>query len=199
MRRFWTTNTQRGLIGERREQLELLFAFANADLSSDDNWRIMSRFIDFLELATRTFMQERLRVRIPNSLKPMLELQEHLRARFNEIIVDSMHYVEMPLWTVSGSLAFTLDRGGSRFHQKLALNENPNKNDLHTVKILIDWALIKIAVDLDLEPRRFHQCPRCRAFFYQPTKKEKVFCSTRCGDAVRLQKFRKRKEGTEKK
>ena len=46
--------------------------------------------------------------------------------------------------------------------------------------------------DLDSKPNRFRQCPRCGNYFYQPTERKKVYCSIKCGDAVRLQKNRKK-------
>lgn len=199
MGKFWTSNPNSGLISERRQQLELLFAFAKVDLSSKESSLTTRGFIDFLESASVTFVNKRPFVRISDANEQMQGLQEHLRGRFNEIIQNSNHYVEMPLWALHGTLAFKITRGGLRIHQELVWPENPEENELDTLKRFIDWVLIKVMLDLDIEPRRFGLCPRCGAFFYQPTKKEKVYCSIRCGDAARLQKFRKRKEVTKPK
>jgi hypothetical protein len=51
--------------------------------------------------------------------------------------------------------------------------------------------LIEIIRDLDFKPNRFRQCPRCGNFFYQPTEKKSIYCSIRCGNAVRLKEFRR--------
>ena len=51
-------------------------------------------------------------------------------------------------------------------------------------------ASFEIIRDLDFSPRRFGQCPRCDGFFYSPTAKERIYCSTRCGGAARQEKFR---------
>ena len=67
------------------------------------------------------------------------------------------------------------------------------RNEIKGLKRIIDLALIEITRDLDFKPNRFRQCPRCGNFFYQPTEKKSIYCSIRCGNAVRLQHFRKKK------
>jgi endogenous inhibitor of DNA gyrase (YacG/DUF329 family) len=59
---------------------------------------------------------------------------------------------------------------------------------------MVDLALIEITRDLDFKPNRFRECPRCGNFFYQPTEKKSIYCSIRCGNAVRMQQFRKQKK-----
>jgi ribosomal protein S27AE len=63
-------------------------------------------------------------------------------------------------------------------------------NEINALKKIMDLWLVEIIRDLDFSPRRFGQCPRCGGFFYSPTAKERVYCSTRCGGAARQEKFR---------
>jgi endogenous inhibitor of DNA gyrase (YacG/DUF329 family) len=92
---------------------------------------------------------------------------------------------------MGGSIEFTVDAKTNRFYDRFRFRKIKPGNELKALTRMIDQALIDIIRDLDFKPNRFHQCPRCGNFFYQPTEKEKIYCSIRCGDAVRLQKFRK--------
>jgi hypothetical protein len=100
----------------------------------------------------------------------------------------------MPLWKMGGSIEFTVDAKTKRFYERFRFRKIKPGNELKALKRMIDKAIIDIIRDLDFKPNRFHQCPRCGNFFYQPTEKEKSYCSIRCGDAVRLQQFRKLKK-----
>jgi hypothetical protein len=193
MRAHWTSKKHRSVVSERREQLNLFFQFANADLAAHESDELKSQTYGFLESmkAGRPAIYSSTLSAGKGEL--MQKLQKHLRVRLKKIADYAIGLAEMPLWTVSGSLEFTLDPIRNRFHERFHFRKIKPGNELKALKRIVDLALIEITRDLDFKPKRFRQCPRCGSFYYQPTEKEKTYCSIRCGDAVRLQKFRKEK------
>jgi endogenous inhibitor of DNA gyrase (YacG/DUF329 family) len=199
MARYWTPKKQKSVISERCEQLDLLFEFANAELMQKKNGNLKLQIQDFLNI---------IMIGHPGSYPNILSsknddlikgLQKHLRARLKKIIHNTkIIFSEMPLWKISGTIEFKVEAKTNRFHERFRFRKIKPENELKALKRIIDKAIIDITKDLDLKPIRFRQCPRCGNFFYQPTKKEKVYCSIRCGDAVRLQAFRKEKKKMQK-
>ena len=100
----------------------------------------------------------------------------------------------MPLWKITGSLEFTVEGSAKRFRQRIQLRKVKEGNEIKVLKQAVDLALMLIIQDLDFRPDRFLRCPRCKVYFYQPTGRVKQYCSTRCNDAVRLERFKKRKK-----
>jgi hypothetical protein len=191
MRTHWTSKKQKSLVNERREHLDLLFEFANIDFTIAESDQLASQMYGFLEsmMAGRTAIHS---VALNTKKSDMMqELQKHLRARLKKIIYNAKLLVEMPLWTISGSLEFTIEAKINRFHERFRFRKIKPENELKALKRILDLALIEIIRDLDFKPNRFRQCPRCGILFYQPTEKKSIYCSIRCGNAVRLQQFRK--------
>ena len=188
----WTSKKQKAVISERREHLDLLFAFANTDLTVAKSDHLKSQMYGFLEsmMAGRPAIYSLALSAEKNEL--IQELQKHLRARLKKIIHNTKLLWEMPLWKIGGSIEFTVDAKTKRFHERFRLRKIKPGNELKALKRMVDLALIEIIRDLDFKPNRFHQCPRCGNFFYQPTEKKSIYCSIRCGNAVRLQQFRKK-------
>jgi len=199
MRTHWTSKKQKSLVSERREQLDLLFEFANTDLTVAKNDQLKSQMYGFLESmkAGRPAIYSLALSVEKNEL--IQELQKHLRARLKKIVDNAMGLAEMPLWTVSGSLEFTVNPITNLFHERFRFRKIKAGNELKELKRMVDLAFIEITRDLDFKPNRFHQCPRCGNFFYQPTEKKSIYCSIRCGNAVRLQEFRKKNKVMHKK
>ena len=193
MRTHWTSKKQKAVISERREHLDLLFEFANTDLTVAKSDHLKSQMYGFLEsmMAGRPAIYSLALSAEKNEL--IQELQKHLRARLKKIVDNAKGLGEMPLWTVSGSLEFTVNPISNRFHERFRFRKIKAGNEIKELKRIIDLALIEITRDLDFKPNRFRQCPRCGNFFYQPTEKKSIYCSIRCGNAVRLQEFRKKK------
>ena len=193
MRTHWTSKKHKSVISERREQLDLLFEFANTDLTVSKNDQLKSQMYGFLEsmMAGRPAIYSLALSAEKNEL--IQELQKHLRARLKKIVDNAMGLAEMPLWTVSGSLEFTVNPITNRFHERFRFRKIKAGNELKELKRLVDLAFIEITRDLDFKPNRFHQCPRCGNFFYQPTEKKSIYCSIKCGNAVRLQEFRRKR------
>lgn len=190
----WTSKKQNDVIIERREQLDLLFEFASADLNAAKSDHLKDQMSGFLEsmMAGRQPAIHSLKLNAEqNELIQML--QKHLRARLKKIIHGAKLLVEMPLWKISGSLEFTVEAKINRFHERFHFRRIRAGNELKELKRTADLALIEIIRDLDFKPNRFHQCPRCENFFYQPTEKKSIYCSIRCGNAVRLKEFRKKR------
>jgi len=191
MRTHWTSKKHRSVVSERREQLDLLFQFANAKSKENENDQLVRQIHDFLKSVVTGHQES-----CPDLLGAENDewangLQKHLCARFNKIIHNTKLLWEMPLWKIGGSIEFTIDAKTKRFYERFRLRKIKPGNELKALKRIVDLALIEIIRDLDFKPNRFRQCPRCGSFFYQPTEKDKIYCSIRCGDAVRLQKFRK--------
>ncbi len=198
MKKNWTSKKQKSITHERRDHLDMLVEFINADLTNGSSNPLMRRFADFLNLMMVQHRKTHPFTMSAEKTEIMKRLQKHLRARFNKIIHNTTLLVEVPLWTVRGSLEFTVENIAGRFHERVRFQKVKEGEELKAMKQLIDLALIEIIRDLDFNPRRFHQCPKCKSYFYQPTEKKRIYCSTRCGDAVRLQKFRKEKKKLQK-
>ena len=194
MKKNWTSKKQREVIHERRDHLNMLIGITNADLTNGSSGQIVHKFSDLLNLMMVHHQETHPFTMSSEKIEIMQGLQKHLQARFKKIIHNTTLLVEMSLWTVRGSLKFTVENKAGRFHERFRLQKAKEDNELKAMKQLIDLALIEIIRDLDFKPKRFHQCPKCKSYFYQPTEKERIYCSTRCGDAVRLQKFRQEKK-----
>ena len=191
MRTHWTSKKLKSVVNERREQLGLLFQLANAKSKENENDQLVRQIHDFLKSVV-TGHQESCPDLLGAENDELLNgLRKHLRARLKKIIHNTNLLWEMPLWKIGGSIEFTIDTKTKRFYERFRLRKMKPGNKLKALKRIIDLALIEIIRDLDFKPNRFRQCPRCGSFFYQPTEKEKTYCSIRCGDAVRLQKFRR--------
>ena len=195
MSRYWTSKKQRPVVDERRDQLDLLVEFANADLTQKEGDRLKSRIHDLLSAVMVVYSQSPPNLISAGKVDLAHELQKHLRARLKKIIYNTKFLVEMPLWKMSGSIEFTVEAKINRFHERLHLRRLKPGNELKELKRMVDLAFIEITRDLDFKPNRFRQCPRCGNFYYQPTEKKSIYCSIRCGNAVRLQQFRKERRG----
>ena len=189
----WTSKKQESVISERREQLNLFFEFANTDLNVAGSGHLKSQMYGFLEsmMAGRPAIHS---VALSTKQSDMMQkLQKHLCSRLKKIIHNAKLLVEMPLWTISGSLEFKVEASINRFHERFRFRRIKAGNELKALKRMVDLVIIEIIRDLDFSPTRFHQCPRCEKFFYQPTEKESIYCSIKCGNAVRLQQFRRKR------
>lgn len=191
MGRYWTSRKSKDVVSERRAQLDLLFAFANADLSQAGNSYIPAQILDLLTATLLSSLGHPFISRVDDREALWKALQKHLCGRIRKIMHNTLLLVEMPLWKISGSLEFTVEAKVNRFHQRIRLRKSKTGNAFKVFRIAMDLALMNIFQDLDFKPNRIRQCPRCGIFFYQPTEKTKQYCSIRCGDATRLKQFRK--------
>ena len=197
MLKYWTSKKQNSVVSERREQLDLLFQFANAELKENRNDQFVRQIHDLLNSIMREHQESCPDLLSAENDELINGLQKHLCARLKKVIHNTKLLWEMPLWKIGGSIELTVDAKTNRFYEKFRLRKIKPGNELKALKRIVDLAIIEIIRDLDFKPNRFRQCPRCGSFFYQPTEKEKAYCSIRCGDAVRLQKFRKERRKKE--
>ena len=198
MVRYWTSKKQKSVISERRGQLDLLFVFANTDLKKKKNDQLLRQIYDLLNSVMAEHTESCPDLLSDENYEWISGLQKHLCARLKKVIHNTKLLWEMPLWKIGGSIEFTIDAKTKRFYERFRLRKIKPGNELKALKRTIDLALIEIIRDLDFKPNRFRQCPRCGSFFYQPTEKKKAYCSIRCGDAVRLQKFRRERRKKER-
>lgn len=197
MKAYWTSKKQKSVVSERRKQLELLFQFANADFKEKKDAQLKRRIYDLFNSIMKEHQESCPDLLSAENDELINGLQRHLCARLKKVIHNTKLLWEMPLWKIGGSIELTVDAKTNRFYEKFRLRKIKPGNELKALKRIVDLAIIEIIRDLDFKPNRFRQCPRCASFFYQPTEKEKTYCSIRCGDAVRLQKFRKEKRKKE--
>lgn len=193
MRSHWTSKKQKSVINERREQLNLLFEFANTDIAVSIDDQLKSRMCDLLGSMISGQPAIDSLALSAEKIELTQKLQKHLGARLKKIIHGARLLVEMPLWTISGSLEISVEAKINRFHERFRFRKIKAGNELKELKRIIDLAIVEILRDLDCKPNRFHECPRCGNFFYQPTEKKSIYCSIKCGNAVRLQEFRKKR------
>jgi hypothetical protein len=193
MLRYWTSEKQKSVISERREQLDLLFQFANAELKENRNDQFVRQIHDLLNSIMREHQESCPDLLSAENDELINGLQRHLCARLKKVIHNTKLLWEMPLWKIGGSIELTVDAKTNRLYERFRLRKMKPGNELKALKRIVDLALIEIFRDLNSKPNRFRQCPKCGRYFYQPTKREKIYCSIRCGDAVRLQKFRKKR------
>jgi hypothetical protein len=188
--RYWTSKKSKAVVEERRVELDLLIGFANADTTNASIQNLQSRILDHLYRHPALHPDNR-DWKVDGQLTNLIgTLQRRLRSRLGIIIENKQMLWEMPLWEISGSVTFTLDPRGRRFQERFQLRKVKCGNEINALKKIMDLWLVEIIRDLDFSPRRFGQCPRCGGFFYSPTAKERIYCSTRCGGAARQEKFR---------
>jgi len=198
MRTHWTSKKPTSIVNELRERLDLYFNFANADLGVSESDHVKNCMYGFLDsmMAGQPAIYP---LEVGSEKDEMIQLlQKHLRARLKKIIHKTKFLVEMPLWSINGSLEFTIEAKTNRFHERFRFRRLRTDNELKALIRMVDLALIEIIRDLNFKPNRFRQCPRCKTLFYQPTEKAKAYCSIRCGDAVRLQKHRRERRKKER-
>jgi len=188
--KYWTSKKSKAMVEEKRAELDLLIDFANADMNATASQRLQTRVLDHLHRHPALHPDNR-NWKIDGQLTTLFEaLQQRLRSRLDSIVENKHMLAKMPLWEISGSVSFELNPIDNRFHERFQLRKVKRDNEINALKKIIDLWLIEIIRDLDFSPRRFGQCPRCDGFFYSPTAKERIYCSSRCGGAARQEKFR---------
>ena len=191
MPKYWTSRKSQSVVGDRRDELDLLLDFANDDINQGKNQVLQAQILDCLRQHPALHPDNRMRKTDGKIARLMRVLQQHLLSRLSSIIENKIMLAEMPLWPISGTVKFTLNPIQNRFHERFRLRKVKPGNEVKALKKICDLWLIEIIRDLDFSPRRFGQCQRCGAIFCSPTVKERTYCSTRCSNAARQQKFRK--------
>jgi hypothetical protein len=191
-RKYWKHPKQTLSMPEGRRQLELMFKFANLDLTAIGvpTWKdpIVADYLESLS------MEHDSSKAITGSTY-FDRLQAHLRERLLRIIEDSEQLWEMPQWSLNGRLQLSIHGREGRFIESFVPHGAASASEISKVRGLTDLRLYELFRDLSLQPKRFRQCPRCKALFYQPTTRPKKYCSPTCAGTVRQARFRKRGRG----
>ena len=176
---------------EKRAELDLLLGFTNADLARDENRRRYSTLMVRLWQHPALHDDNRVRGAADDSVYIMDALQRHLRSRFRKVVKNSEMLGSMPLWQTTGSVSIELDPIRNRFREQFRLRKVKPGNEVKALKKIIDLWLMEIIHELNFSPRQIGRCHLCGGFIFQPTIKEKRFCSERCSNAVRQKEYRK--------
>jgi hypothetical protein len=189
-RTYWKQPKRAFSLTEGRRQFDLMLKFANLDLTAigapAKKDPIVAGYLELLSMAhdgstaiTEATYLER--------------LQAHLRERLLRIIEDSEQLWEMPQWSLNGRLQLSLQGREGRFIESFVPHRAASSSDISKARGLTDLRLYELIRDLSLQPKRFRQCPLCKALFYQPTARPKEYCSPTCAGTVRQTRFRQRR------
>jgi hypothetical protein len=139
--------------------------------------------------------------RSPNDIIPrqdqfFLELQQHLKSQIERIAVadkNSTKNTGTPIISMQGyqKVYFDEETGTfkGRFHPVIKKDNPLAQLDIGEEKQILDLILSDLMADYGLRPDRFRRCERCSNIFYQYTANEKIYCTTRCSNAVRQSRF----------
>jgi hypothetical protein len=189
-RTYWKQPKRAFSLTEGRRQLELMFKFANLDLTAIGvpAWKnpIVAGYLELLGIAHDGSTAEKNNTYLER-------LQAHLQDRLLRIVEDSAQLWEMPQWSLSGRLQLSLHGREGRFIESFVPHGAASASEISKVRGLTDLRLYELIRDLSLEPKRFRQCPQCKALFYQPTARPKEYCSPTCAGTVRQTRFRERR------
>jgi hypothetical protein len=212
-KKYWKSTKPSSLREKQRGHLRLLLAFANLELQPDKkdnlNDRAISDFIRFVvsgDVGSHRFSPlvdkseiERLKKLETAAGDPEAIgiIQHHLRNRIFKIMEYMVSYpVRMPLWEMKGAVRLIINPG-NHFTEEFTLQVDDFDNVNKQLTDLIDLRLAELIRDLDLHPKRFRECLKCGRLFYQPTSREKNYCSVKCAGAVRQARFQKKLKGGE--
>jgi len=216
-RKYWRSIKDPRVVRIRRKQLDLLFILANADLKAENDTKELQTFKEdyagFVLLrepdSLKTKPKQVKNVYSGNLAKKNLALQlsgqdhgffiavqSHLVLRIHEIMDASIQLWEMDLWQMGGFLRIGVDPINSVFTEEFIPHSLRRGNPLQRHKRLIDLTIALVIRDLDLKPHRFRACQKCNKPFYQPTAREKNYCSVRCAGTARQARYRARNQRT---
>lgn len=197
-------NRDKTWIQERKKELEALLDFANAEIlvmearematlayncslfEGDRSW---GSFI--LRNASRDFIPDLQDLSLKK--KDLVELQDHFKGKLEEIMWAAETGQQATIFEVTGTTVFTAHPSKDRFLVELK-EINKDATPLEKEKIRLDFRLVDLVRVLGLKPRRFKKCQKCKHIFYQPSLKEKVYCSPKCSGANRQLKFQEKKK-----
>ena len=214
-RKYLKLNKNRNSSRGHQGSLNSLFNFLNAHIEPMDNAEFMGlalNYVDFIFSETkrpRLIEMTELFRKYSDDLgtdSPSEDLdrikrffgalQSHLHMKIESFMnaverKESGIVLEMePKWRV------VVDPSSGFFVEDFSFPKSGGDLDLGTEKQLAETRLFNIIRNLGLRADRFRKCSRarCRKFFYQPSAREKRFCSTRCVKAVVQAAYAKRKQ-----
>jgi hypothetical protein len=197
--KYWKAREEEKLLQRRREELDWILSFAKADFSSMDTPESQG-----LRKSLEGFL---VGASFPGGISAdyLRKLQAHVRERMQTIVNSSLDYWgNLDLWQITTSLSLRMNpekavmgvpkEEWDRFILKLTPQVEPGLS-LDYGKALFDLWLTELITDLDLQPSRLRVCSKCQSYFYQPTKREKNYCSPQCAGAARQARYEERKRG----
>ena len=191
-RTYWKQPKRAFPLPEYRRQLALMLEFANLDIAAIGAPALKDPIVQgYLELLSIGHDGSPAKI----DATYLERLQAHLRKRLLRIIEDSGQLWEMPLWSLSGRLQLKVHGLEGRFTESFSPHGTITQNSFSKARGLTDLRLYKLIRDIDLQPKRFRQCPQCSKLFYQATARPKEYCSVTCAGTVRQARFRKRGRG----
>ncbi len=195
-KKYWKSLKNKSLTDERLVQLESLFAFVNLDLTTNGNKGIQKTASQYFDRLTLGLVDSDIRSLIfkHDDIDLFRKVQSHLAHHIEAIIDASINLWEMPLLDAEGILRVQIHGRENRFTEIFKLDDTGPEELLNKGKQLIDFCLITLIRDLDLKPKRFRKCQKCKNYFYQPTARKKNYCSAKCANAVRQARFQKKKK-----
>lgn len=198
----WTSRRNPDLERELRVHLGNVIEFANLGLSLQDSSRLedylqnhqnsLRDFVGFLRASDSTRWEEWI---TGADKKDVVLMHAQLCKRIDDIIAKAGLLPRGPLWSSSGNMELVAEPLKDRFGHYFSIRCAKSGSIQSRLKKVIDLRLSELIRDLDLKPTRFRRCARCRSYFYQPTAKDRNFCSLRCAGTVRQARFLKKRRG----
>jgi hypothetical protein len=200
MVKCWSIKKSKVAVEELKADLKILFEIANADLTQAKKQvlqlkeRILSHFCQHSALHPDNLNWRPAEGKNDEVVQVM---QEHLCSRLRLLVERKMMYCDdVPLWPLSGSRGLRMNPFTRKsFHEHFELPKEEPGNEILAWKNIVDLMLSEIIRGLEIIPSRFGQCPRCKCYFCSPTDKERIYCSTKCGNAVRQEKYLEKRRG----
>ena len=209
--KYWKSQKSADLIDLNRKNLEGMVSFLNADIQSMrenslvdliHNLALFQRYgmtgfqlLDFTKHYTRLageLSSGSTQEAILERKEFFAKIQTHLKGRVNQIIASAQSGTQSLLFKIPGIQKISVYSAG-QFQREFDLGEDL-KDPVEDEKRRADLRLVDLIWDLDLKPGRFRKCVKCQKYFYQPTSRERNYCSTRCAVAVRQVEFQKKKK-----
>ena len=161
---YWKSQKDKGFIREQKQQLYRMLDYANDDLgkiSVDDLETFGGSFIDLLTIGKhkhKKLFDE------SGGFDFFSSLQLHLRSRINAVIDAMLMLWEMPLWKMEQATELNANPLENQFTVNFVLDDSVREDPIKFGKMLIDFKLFELFSDLDLKPRRFRRCWKCKKF-----------------------------------
>ena len=135
-------------------------------------------------------------VHLPRRIQFFREIQKHVLSQVEKIMdagTADINKERAPLFSMPGNHVVYYNAASGTFKGRfrpVIKKDNPSAQlDLGEEKQILDLILSDLMTDYGLRADRFLRCERCSNIFYQYTANEKIYCTTRCSNAVRQSKF----------
>ena len=206
-----------------KKTLEDFIEFVNADIQPMDKAdfvRILIKYTEFLAQYEVNYpflnllkknrryiegiMEDEYRESLQQRKDLLIQLQTHIRSRFQAIInaVESGTANEADtLIEMKGSRRVLIDPNEDKFLYGFWPDKvrSDCQLDIGTEKDLADLIFSDYIQNNEFIPSRFGKCgwEKCNGFYYQRTAKERKFCSTRCANASNQAIFQAKQKRSE--